>query len=141
MTFTVTYREKSGAKAEVEIEASSRAECVAACKRQGIAPMGIREGRASSRTRAAETAAPHDGGAKRSGGALWRAAILAATCLVGGIGAWWFFGRADAPTAQPPAEKPKAAKPQPKPRHLRTGVRSLSKRPLLSMNSTKLTSA
>ena len=114
MTFTVTYREKTGAKAEVEIEASNRAECVAACKRRGIAPMGIREGRASSRPRAAETAAPHDGGAKRSGGALWRAAILAATCLVGGIGAWWWLGREEAqpsrPTKQTVAkQKPTAA--------------------------------
>ena len=116
MTFTVTYREKTGAKADVEIEASGRAECVSACKARGIAPLSIREGGASPRPRAAGTAAPHDGGAKRSGGALWRAAILAATCLVGGIGAWWFFGRNDAPPAQPQAAKPKAAKPQPKPR-------------------------
>ena len=45
MTFTVTYREKSGTKAEVEIEAASRAECLAACKARGIAPLGVREGR------------------------------------------------------------------------------------------------
>ena len=117
MTFTVTYREKTGAKAEVEIEASSRAECVAACKRRGIAPMGIREGRASSRPRAAETAAPHDGraGARPSPGrGLYLAvAVLCAAVLGGGL--WWWLGRNEAPPAQPPAEKPMAAKPQPNP--------------------------
>ena len=30
--------------------------------------------------------------------------------------AWWWLGRNDAPPAQPPAEKPKAARPQPAPR-------------------------
>ena len=47
MTFTVTYRGKDGAKAEAVIEVSSRAECVAECRRRGIAPVGIREGRDS----------------------------------------------------------------------------------------------
>ena len=115
MTFTVTYREKSGAKAEVEIEASSRSECVAACKRRGIAPMGISEGRASARPRAAETAAPHGGGAKRSGGTLWRAAILAATCLVAGIGAWLWLGLEESRSAPPTVTKSKDATPPAKP--------------------------
>ena len=107
MLFTVTYREKSGAKAEVEIEASSRAACVAECKRRGIAPVGIREGRASARPRAAETAAPHDGRAKHSGGTLWRAAILAASILaVVGGGLWWWLSARD--EARPP--EPKAVK-------------------------------
>ena len=46
MTFTVTYRAKDGAKAEEEIEAASRAECFARCRARGIAPLGVREGRA-----------------------------------------------------------------------------------------------
>ena len=48
MTFTVIYREKSGAKAEVEIGAANRSECVAECKARGIAPAGIREGRSQA---------------------------------------------------------------------------------------------
>ena len=46
MTFTVTYRDKSGAKREEVIEAASRAECVAVLKARGITPLGVREGRA-----------------------------------------------------------------------------------------------
>ena len=110
MLFTVTYRSKSGAKAEVEIEAASRAACVAECKRRGIAPTGIREGRASSRPRVARSAAPHDGGA--SSGGIWKAAILAAICLAAGTGAWWWLGRDDTPSSQLQDEKPK---PKPKP--------------------------
>ena len=119
MTFTVTYREKSGAKAEVEIEASSRAECVSACKARGIAPLSVREGRSSSRPRAAGTAAPHDGraGARPSSrrGLYVAVAVLCAAVLGGGL--WLWLGR-EAPRPAP-AEKParpKAAKPQPKPR-------------------------
>ena len=100
MTFTVIYRSKTGAKAEVEIEAASRADCVAECKRRGIAPVGIREGRASSRPRAAETAAPHAGGA--GSGGMWRAAILAAAVLaVVGGGLWWWLGREKSQPSQP----------------------------------------
>ena len=119
MLFTVTYRVKTGAKAEVEIEAASRAACVAECRRRGIAPVGIREGRASSRPRAAETAAPHAGGA--SSGGTWRAAILAAAILaVIGGGFWWWLGRDEVqpkqaeakqkPTVAPAASKPTAPK-------------------------------
>jgi len=100
MTFTVTYRGKDGARAEIEIEAANRAECVAACKARGIAPVGIREGRASSRSRAAEAAAPHDGGAKPGGGIIWRAAILA-TILAGvGSGLWLWLGRGESQPSQ-----------------------------------------
>ncbi len=92
MLFTVTYRSNTGAKAEVEVEAASRVACVAECKSRGIAPMAIREGRASSRSRAAETAAPHARSASR--GTLWRAAILAAILAVLGGGIWlWLSGR------------------------------------------------
>jgi len=107
MLFTVTYRSKTGAKAEVEIEAASRAACMAECKRKGIAPVGIREGRASSRPRAAETAASHDGraGARPSHGRglCLAVAVLCAAVLGGGL--WWWLGRED---ARPP--EPKAAK-------------------------------
>ena len=45
MTFTVTYRAKDGALREERVEAASRAECVAECRRLGIAPTGIKEGK------------------------------------------------------------------------------------------------
>lgn len=119
MIFTVTYRSKTGAKAEVEIEAASRAACMAECKQRGIAPVGIRDGRASSRSRAAETAAPHAGGA--SGGGIWRAAILATAVLaVVGGGLWWWLGREKSQPSQPtkqsvakqkPSAAPAASKP------------------------------
>ena len=41
MTFTVTYRSKTGAKAEIEIEAASRAACVAECKARGAYLLGV----------------------------------------------------------------------------------------------------
>jgi len=109
MTFTVTYREKDGARAEVEVEAASRSECFAQCKARGIAPLGVREGRASSRPRAAGTAAPHAGGA--GSGKIWRAAILAAAVLaVIGGGLWLWLGRGEErPSPAKPAERPKAA--------------------------------
>ena len=44
MTFTVTYRDKSGARREEAIEAADRAACVAACRARGILPLAIREG-------------------------------------------------------------------------------------------------
>ena len=112
MLFTVTYRSKTGAKAEVEIEAASRAACMAECKRKGIAPVGIREGRASSRPRAAETAASHDGRAgvrpspKR--GLYLAVAVLCAAVLGGGP--WWWLGRDEAQPKQTEAkQKPTAA--------------------------------
>ena len=101
MTFTVTYRSKSGAKAEVEIDAAGRAACMAECKRRGIAPVGIREGRSGKSAaqggagRAANVSAAPRGG-------TWKAAILAATCLVAGLGLWWWLGREE---AQPTSTK------------------------------------
>ena len=45
MTFTVTYRAKDGALREERVEAANRAECVAECRRRGIAPTKIAEGK------------------------------------------------------------------------------------------------
>ena len=108
MTYTVTYRDKSGAKREEVLEAAGRAECFAQCKARGIVPMSIKDG--------ARKVSPKDGGSpcghnklrpSRSA-VLWRAAILAAIALATAIGAWWWLGgRDDAP---PPVEKPKAVK-------------------------------
>ena len=92
MTFTVTYRAKDGALADEVVEAASRAECVAECKRRGIVPMSIREGRASARPRSGSAASPNGrAGARPSRGAKrWRAAILAVSVLVVGVGVWWW---------------------------------------------------
>ena len=106
MLFTVTYRNKSGAKAEVEIEASGRAECVAECKRRGIAPIALREGRSGksasqgSAGRAANVSAAPRGG-------IWKAAILAATCLVAGMAGWWWLGREEVRPDLPTVAKSK----------------------------------
>ena len=43
MTFTVKYRANDGAMREECIEASTRSECIAKCKGQGIAPLSVRE--------------------------------------------------------------------------------------------------
>ena len=44
MIFTVKHRVKDGSIAEVHIEAANRGECIAKCKVQGIAPVGITVG-------------------------------------------------------------------------------------------------
>ena len=44
MTFTITYRGKDGAKADVQIDESTRAACMAECRARGLIPIGIREG-------------------------------------------------------------------------------------------------
>ncbi len=97
MTFTVTYRAKDGALREERIEAASRAECVAECRKRGIAPTGIAEGKPGI------------------SGKLWLAIGAALVIVAGGVW-WWFGGRgatepAEAP-AKPKVEKPKAAKPK-----------------------------
>ena len=119
MIFTITYRGKDGALVEETVDAASRAECIAACKTRGIAPVGIREGRASSRSRAAETAVPHARSASR--GTLWRAAILSAAVLaVVGGGLWWWLNRDKSQQSQStkqsvakqkPAAAPETSKP------------------------------
>ena len=115
MTFTVTYREKSGAKAEMEIEASGRAECVSACKARGIAPLSVKEGR-SQGARRHSPQDRHDAQDRR------RAPFLRVLCVLGVLGvlvlgAWlWFSREAPRPAPAEKPARPKAAKPQPAPR-------------------------
>ena len=131
MTFTVTYRSKTGAKAEVEIEAASRSECMAECKRRGIVPIAVREGKRKGsgknaakliddfRLRIEDCGSPSQ--VRRpsfSGAALTgKAAILAAAFLAIGGGLWfWLAGARDArpyQTKPPATDKPKTEKPQP----------------------------
>lgn len=112
MTFTVTYRDKNGAKAEVEIEAVSRTECVAACKARGIAPVGIKEGRSGAKRAANISVASRDcsdrARVRRHNNHDYdtqtkqrRASSLSALAVLGALatlalligGAWWWFSR------------------------------------------------
>lgn len=108
MIFTVTYREKDGAKAETVVEAASRAECVTKCKERGIAPMGIREGGAHGSGRALSAATNT---AVPTGHKMPRAF---AVCLVAAVGVLvaitlWVFER---DTPQPPPGDPFVAVPK-----------------------------
>ena len=139
MTFTVTYRAKDGALREERVEAASRAECVAECRKRGIAPVGIREGRSGKSAasprgadgRSGKSAASPKGrdGARpsRAGGtgdskrttARWVAAAVVIVAVAGGVW-WWVGGRGGEPKttsvqqqgAKPKVEKPKVAKPK-----------------------------
>ena len=113
MTFTVTYRDKDGAKAEIEIEAASRADCFAQCKARGIAPVGVKEGHARGRTGGASVpSAGHGRSRQRAGRPLSRWIAVAALCAAVLGGVWWWLGREDARPVEPKAsETPRAAKP------------------------------
>ena len=124
MTFTVTYRDKSGAMVEMALEAAGRAECFAECKARGIAPLSVREGKF------VKTREPQIGrdSARSVLGKPWCIAILVAAVLAVVGGAWWWFARTEEPptkkvaaaTAKPSAEKP-SAKPK---REARATVRT-----------------
>ena len=124
MTFTVTYRAKDGALREERVEAASRTECVAECRRRGISPTGIKEGRSgksaaspSGRDGARPEMKRRDAASPRGvTTAKWAVAVAVVIAAVAGGVWWWFGGRgasapAEAP-AKPKAEKPKAAKPK-----------------------------
>ena len=102
MTFTVTYRAKDGAKREETVEAANRAACVAECRRRGVVPTGIREGRGGK-----GTASPN-GARSPSVPLTRRAAVLGVVILtvVGGVW-WWLMVQEDTRT---PVEKPTKTK-------------------------------
>ena len=89
MTFAVTYREKSGAKAEVEIEAANRAACFAQCKARGIVPLGVREGRA-------KRVGGQDGPSPVRKLFTIRFYLFVAIAALAAIAAWWLTGARDA---------------------------------------------
>ncbi len=115
MTFTVTYRAKDGALREERVEAANRAECVAECRRRGIAPTGIREGR-SGKSAASPKGREGTGDSKRTT-ARWVAVAVLIIAVAGGVW-WWVSARSVIVPYQVPSkpkvEKPKAEKP-PKP--------------------------
>ena len=99
MTFAVTYRDKTGAKAEVEIEAESRAGCMAECKARGIAPMGIKEGRAQGARRQAakgQATKNHDTQDHQDTQDRRRAIFLGVLGVLGvlALGTWWWLAGA-----------------------------------------------
>ena len=125
MTFTVTYRAKNGALREERVEAASRTECVAECRRRGIAPTKIVEGRSgksAASPRGRDGARPEmkrrDAASPRSekrrdaasprGWARWVAAVVL-VAVVGGV--WWWVATAREDARPPKVEKPKAERP------------------------------
>ena len=121
MTFTITYRAKDGALREETVEAASRAECVAECRKRGIAPTKITEGgKGRDKRGTARSAARVDALPPSQRRLTGKAAILAAVALVaiaGGVWWWMATARGDArpPKVEKPTkhkvEKPKAEKP------------------------------
>ena len=79
MTFTVTYRDKTGTRREEALEAVNRAACVAACRARGISPLAIREG------------AKGQVGNKGTHGVKGLVFVVAVAILAAG-GLWWWFG-------------------------------------------------
>ena len=121
MTFTVTYRGKDGALREEAVEAADRAGCVAECRRRGIAPVGIKEGRSGKsaaspkgRDRARPEMERRDAASPRGvTTAKWVVAVAVVLAAIAG-GVWWWMGRGGEPKpagAQPKVEKPKVEKP------------------------------
>lgn len=109
MTFIVTYRDKSGAKREMALEAASRAECVAACRSRGVSPIAIRESdgsdtlmrRLQSQTigsrNNADPVRSANGSCQVGTGCLRRYAVpvvlAVLVVLVGAAGLWWWLHR------------------------------------------------
>ena len=126
MTFTVTYRGKDGALRDERMEAVNRAECVAECRRRGIAPVGIKEGRSGK-----STASPMGrsrvgavGDSKRTTARWAVAAVVAVIAIAGGV--WWWIGHKGEPKTtgvQQQGAKPKAEKPAKQPKASRGGAR------------------
>ena len=103
MTFTVTYRDKTGAMREKRVEAASHSEAVAALKAQGIVP--IRVEAISGAEAPGRRARNGDSAVSRRSAAYVLA--VAFVILVGG-GLWWWLGGVRGEPALPP-EKPKTA--------------------------------
>ena len=106
MTFMVTYRAKDGALREERVEAASRTECVAECRRRGIAPTKIKEG-STGRDKHDPSRVGVGGDSKRTT-ARWVAVAVLVVAVAGGAW-WWFGGRGATEPAEEAPSKPKAA--------------------------------
>ena len=92
MDFIVTYRAGDGALHEERVNAASRAECVAHCRRRGIAPIRIAECGSKAET----------GTKPYSPIAIWKVVVLAVGIAAIACGALWWYGggrRATAPSS------------------------------------------
>ncbi len=116
MTFTVTYRAKDGALREERVEAANRAECVAECRRRGIAPTAIKEGKPGKPGDSGKSGKSRISGISGKSGKLSFAIGVALVIAIAG-GAWWWVGGRGATAlperpAKPNVEKPRAERPK-----------------------------
>ena len=111
MTFTITYRDASGAMREESVEAANRAEALAAMKARGISPISLRGGNpgGSQSLAAADAPSRGRGGARPSKKiaplplANAKTAIAALAALTLALGAWLYFSRRPATPVAPPS--------------------------------------
>ena len=99
MTFTVTYRAEDGALREEVMESASRADCMSECRRRGIAPLKLTEGRPHSARNAA-----------RARG-RWIAAISVVLLLTSGLGVLWWLWPNEEPQQEVAQQEKKIAPP------------------------------
>lgn len=127
MSFTVTYRDASGASATEVVEATSRADCFAQMKARGIVPMSVKEGGRVVARPSRNSAHGRNGGKKSIPYVLYIALIL----LAGGVlGVWWWFSSGSA-TPLPTDNEPK------KPSALAKEVKPTIPKPTAATNATK----
>ncbi len=118
MVFTVTYRGKDGALHNETVDAADRAGCVAECRRRGIAPTKIVEGRSGKSAASPKGSRTGGAGESKRTTARWVAVAVVIAAVAGGVW-WWVGGRGGEPKttsvqqqgAKPKVEKPKAEKP------------------------------
>ena len=103
MRFTVTYRGADGALREECVDAANRSACLAALKSRGITAVGVREGGAPLKERAAASNST-------LGGFPLKVAILIGAVLAVAGGALWY---AHGLKANPPRQTKPSAKPKP----------------------------
>ena len=120
MKFEITYRGPGGALKEDAIEAASRAEALAECRRRGISPMRIVELSAAKMAAVPVSSHPRGGAQGRKSAANGNSAfphfhnsiisqfhnftfLILAALLIAAIGAWWWLGHDKVRPSQTPA--------------------------------------
>ena len=103
MTFTVTYRANDGALRDERVVAASRADCVAECRKRGIVPTEIREGRSGKTRDGSRPSRARVTGYNKRTTARWVVvAVVVATIAIGGW--WWISVRSASGRYQEPAK-------------------------------------